>query len=138
MVGTLVSQIENPTVALNQMAPGSGLLDDLASSPDPGIPYILLTGNTAIIPAAARSDGKFPGLFARLLARLAPARFVQTVASPFFFGQPNDIAVAVTSMRSIAAGRTPPVDVRPVACDHLSYFNSEAGVKALAHAIGGG
>ena len=54
------------------------------------------------------------------------------VANPFFLDQANDIAVSVASMENIAPGRKPPYDVRPVACDHLSYFRDPASVKALA------
>ncbi len=42
------------------------------------------------------------------------------------------MAVSVASMENIAAGRKPAYDVRPVACDHLSYFRDPEGLKALA------
>jgi hypothetical protein len=32
---------------------------------------------------------------------------LHTVANPFFFGQANDVAVAVASLESVAAGRVP-------------------------------
>jgi hypothetical protein len=69
---------------------------------------------------------------ARLLTRLSSPEFLHKVANPFFLDQENDVVVSVASMNSIAAGRKLPFDVRPVACDHLSYFRDPAGLNALA------
>jgi hypothetical protein len=69
------------------------------------------------------------------MARLTSPDFLHTVANPFFLGQENDIAVSVASMENIATGRTSPFAVRPAACDHLSYFNDPAGLKALADVL---
>ena len=57
------------------------------------------------------------------------------VANPFFLSQANDVAVSVASMENIAPGRKPPYEVRPVACDHLSYFRDPAGLKALVEVL---
>jgi pimeloyl-ACP methyl ester carboxylesterase len=135
-VGALLDQMENPTVALNEMLSSSKVLAELKASADPGIPYIMLAGNTSIIPAAtAAPDAAKPSVLSRLLARLTSPTFLHDVANPFFHDQANDVAVSVTSMKNIADGRAPAYNVRPVACDHLSYFNDPAGLKALAQVL---
>ena len=133
VVGGLAAWIENPTVALNEMLPTSKVLEALKQSPDPGIPYVMLAGNTSIIPAAAESsNGGKASLLARLLTRLTSPELFHKVANPFFLDQENDVAVSVASMENIPSGRKQPFDVRPVACDHLSYFRDPEGLKALA------
>ncbi len=133
VVGGLAAWIENPTVALNEMLPTSKVLEALKQSPDPGIPYVMLAGNTSIIPAAAESsNGGNASLLARLLTRLTSPELLHKVAIPFFLDQENDVAVSVASMENIPSGRKQPFDVRPVACDHLSYFRDPEGLKALA------
>ena len=133
VVGGLAAWIENPTVALNEMLPTSKVLEALKQSPDPGIPYVMLAGNTSIIPAAAESsNGGKASLLARLLTRLTSPELLHKVANPFFLDQENDVAVSVASMENIPSGRKQPFDVRPVACDHLSYFRDPEGLKALA------
>jgi pimeloyl-ACP methyl ester carboxylesterase len=114
-------------VALRQMAPGSELLENLYASIDPKLPYTLIAGNTSQIPAspAARSRLK------RLLARLWSNRTKYELADLFFSGADNDIAVSTESMRRLAEGRSPACEVREAACDHLTYFSSEAGLAAL-------
>jgi Caspase domain len=136
VVSALAARMEKPTVTLNEMLPTSKVLADLKQSPDPGIPYVLIAGNTSIIPAAvaAPAAGK-ASVFARLLARLTSPELLHTVANPFFLGQANDVAVSIASMENIATGRKSPFNVHPAACDHLSYFRDPAGLKALADVL---
>jgi hypothetical protein len=124
--------MENPTVALNEMLPTSKFLSELKQSPDPGIPYVMLAGNTSIIPAAVAASDSKASVFARLLTRLQSPELLHKVANPFFLDQENDVAVSVASMENVPSGRKQPFDVRPVACDHLSYFRDAEGLKALA------
>ena len=130
----LSAMAENPTVALNEMLSTSKVLADLKASPDPGIPYFLVAGNTSIIEAATQeSDPARKGsAFSRLVSRLTSPDLLHTVANPFFLLQPNDIAVSVTSMENLPENRKLPLKVQPAACDHLSYFNDQAGLKELA------
>lgn len=132
MLGSLVSTIETIDIALDQMKPNSDFLKSLAASDDPGIPYSIIAGNTSIIGAALEEQEK-----SSLLQRLMQKLFGQVVALPFF-GQPNDIAATVYSIKSVPEGRTIPLKVQEVACDHLTYFSSEAGLKALLAALNEG
>ncbi len=135
-LGGLAGLIENPTVALNEMLSTSKALADLKASPDPGIPYVMLAGNTSIIREAVDpTKPEQKSLVGRLLAKLSSPELLHTVADPFFLHEANDVAVSVASMTSIPAGRTRALDVRPVACDHMSYFHDPAGVSALARVL---
>jgi pimeloyl-ACP methyl ester carboxylesterase len=115
VLGSLVSGLERLDVNLDQMQPGSDFLKALARSPDPGIPYVMLAGNTTLVPAALTIDvgGLSPAM--RLLVRILSRLLLHSVAEPFFRGQANDVAVAVSSMETVPGPRTPLYDIRPVA-----------------------
>jgi hypothetical protein len=138
VLGSLAGVLEKPTVSLQEMLPTAPVLVELNQSADPKIPYVMLAGNTSLIPAATVSEGAGGSLLSRLLARLTSPEFLHDAADPFFLDRANDIAVLVTSMENVAAGRTPVLDVRLVACDHLSYFTVQAGLKGLAGVLAEG
>ena len=129
-IATSVSSLEIIDVAFDQMQPSSQFLQNLAVSPDPKIPYAIVAGNTSIIPAALESSPGESSLLARLLQKL----FNRAVSIPFL-GQPNDIAVTVESIKSIARERVFQSQVQEIGCDHMSYFRHPEGLKALTHAI---
>jgi pimeloyl-ACP methyl ester carboxylesterase len=135
-IGSLVSATESIDVSLDQMNPRSPFLATLAGSPDPGIPYTVLAGNTSVIPAAKASDpGKSKNRLARLWDKIKKTNWTHAGANLAFFNQPNDIAVSVVSIRSVPDSRSPkPVKVE-VACDHVSYFSTQVGLQALADAL---
>jgi hypothetical protein len=58
---------------------------------------------------------------------LTSPQLLHEVANPFFLNQANDVAVSIANMGNIAPGRKPHYDIRPVGCDHLSYFRNTAG-----------
>jgi hypothetical protein len=66
-----------------------------------------------------------------LLARLWSDRTRYDLANLFFGGADNDVAVSLASMGHLAE-RTPGCDLRPVACDHLSYFHHGDALRELA------
>jgi pimeloyl-ACP methyl ester carboxylesterase len=134
--GNLVAAAETIDVTLDEMKPGSDLIAGLAASADPGIPYTVLAGNTSVIPAATDVEGtqqksRIERLFNCL--RLRPA--LHKVASLAFFGHPNDVAASVESISSLPKNRVKPIIVREVACDHMSYFTTEEGLRALAKVL---
>jgi pimeloyl-ACP methyl ester carboxylesterase len=130
VLGTLLSAIETIDIALDQMQPNSEFLRSLRESEDPKIPYTILAGNTSIIPAALHPQGQEPPVLERLLKKL-----FNTVVDLPFFGQPNDIAVTVHSIKSVPHGRSPEPQIQEVACDHLIYFIHPTGLEALATAL---
>lgn len=123
VLGSLMSGIDAVDVTLDAMKPNSSFLRDLAASPDPGIPYSVIAGNTSIIRAAMEEEEETVSRLKRLIQRLR----IQVVEFPFL-SQPNDIAVKVDSIKSVPEGRMIPPNIQEVACDHLTYFveNSDA------------
>jgi len=133
VLGALLTALKSVDETLDQMDPKSNFLKSLASSPDPGIPYRILAGNTSIISAAIERQGQ--SRLARLLAKLNTQELLHITTALAFFGAPNDIAVSVESIKSVPAGRSPEAVVSEVACDHISYFGTDAGLSALAEAL---
>lgn len=136
ILGGLLNALEFVDRTLDQMHPGSDTLKKLQGSNDPGITYSVLAGNTSIIPTAMdKKDGQ-SSLFDRLMAKLKLQRLLhKSTEATVFFGHPNDIAVSVTSIKNIPGGWSKANVPEEVACDHISYFSTEAGIKALANAL---
>lgn len=130
LLGTGVGAIETIDVSLDQMEANSPFLKSLATSPDPGIPYTIVAGNTSLVSAALPPESELqPAAIERLMQKL----FNRVVALPFF-EQPNDIAVTVHSIKNVPV-RVLPSNVLEVACDHLVYFTHPEGLKGLSEAI---
>ena len=124
VVGVAATALEAVDVSLDQMKPESKFLNNLASSPDPGIPYSIVAGNTSIIPAALASQENQPSLIKRLREKL-----FDQVIDLAFLRQPNDIAVNVNSDRIY------PPQIQEVGCDHMVYFYHPQGIRGLSLAI---
>jgi pimeloyl-ACP methyl ester carboxylesterase len=133
ILGALMSAVERVDVTLDQMAPQSALLKNLATSPDPGISYTVLAGNTSLL-SAALLDSTIKHRLTRLFEKLSMQHLLHGTATLAFFGEPNDMAVSVASITNVPAFTklSPPREVR---CDHLSYFSTEAGLRALAETL---
>ena len=132
LIGDLAGAVETVDVALDEMAPNSQFLIDLEHSADPKVPYTLLIGDTSIVPAGIAN-----GVLQRLLTRLAPQRVLHDVTALAFLNKPNDIAVAVTSAGAVPRPRTPAPVTSEVACDHITFFTSDAGRRALLEVLKG-
>lgn len=130
VLGGLLTAVEAVDVTLDQMEPGSEFLDSLSMAPDPHVPYTIIAGNTSLAHHAGLSQRNV----LTLIRRLAPRVLVQKLTTLAFFGQPNDIAVSVASVGDVPAGRIPAPVVREVYCDHVTYFTTEIGLRALADA----
>jgi pimeloyl-ACP methyl ester carboxylesterase len=128
VLGPLLKGVELADVTLDQMKGGSDFLQTLNGSDDPGIPYMLVAGNTAVIPAALEATGTEESPLRRLLGRL---RAVDAAASLALLRQPNDLVVSVHSATALAGERAAGRQARVVGCDHFSYFASEAGTGIL-------
>jgi len=127
----LVEGLEMVDNALDQMNPGSDFLKNLAASPKPTVPYSIIAGNTSLVAAALEKDREGASLFDRLWLRMKPKPWLHTVTVPLFFGQPNDTAVTVASVRHAPMGE----QAIEVACDHITYFNTKEGLELLAQLL---
>lgn len=127
----LVKAARWANVTLDQLKPDSAFLKDLAASPDPAVPYTVVTGNTALL-APAGGDGS---RLSRMLSRLWSGRAKYDAADLLFGGGANDLAVSGVSMVAVA-DRRPAVRLVRVGCDHLTYFSSPDGLRAVAAAAG--
>jgi pimeloyl-ACP methyl ester carboxylesterase len=122
MVAKLLEFMEEKERSLEQMKPNSDLLRELGKASGSSVAYTIIAGDRSLVPEAVESQ---------VLERLADRLFAGTLDMAFF-GQPNDLAATVASMKAVEKEG---VSVDNVACDHFSYFNSETGLTALAKAL---
>jgi pimeloyl-ACP methyl ester carboxylesterase len=117
--------------ALDQMQPDSPFFKAIAHNLDPQVPYTIIAGDRSL-PTSLQSQDRLR----RLMAKLFTPVVNKVVDGLVFGGEPNDIAVHLASIKSVSGDRTPQPKVLPnVACDHLTYFTTEAGLKALVDAL---
>jgi len=132
----LVCVSENLNVTMREMIEGSSVLEELSQSGDPHVSYTIIAGNTSLSLAATELiPGKEKSRFALLMQRLLSQNLWHRLAGLAFFDKPNDIAVSVESIGFVPTDRSPQPYIREVACDHLTYFTTEVGLRALAEAL---
>jgi pimeloyl-ACP methyl ester carboxylesterase len=85
-VWQLLSTLGKVDKTLGEMSPNSAFIKSLSQNPDPKVPYTVLAGDTQLI------DRQRAKAMKQLLRR---------ILSLAFLDQPNDISVAVTSIRSL-------------------------------------
>lgn len=137
VVAELLDFLEANDNSLAQMQPGSPILHELETNPDPGIPYTIIAGDRSVMAAAlAAEPEKQSSLLQRLMEKLFN-KGVDKMVNFTFFEQPNDIAVTLTSIKNVSSNRTPPPKIYTpdAACDHLTYFTNPAGLNALIRAL---
>jgi len=124
------------TKALDQMQPGSEILTELAVSRDPGVQYTIVVGDRSLTPSALQPQTDKGSPVQRLVKTLF-GKAVNKAVNLTFFGEPNDIAVLLTSIKNVSAERSPkPIILIPnAACDHLTYFTNLEGLKKLSQAL---
>ncbi|MBW4569667.1 MAG: caspase family protein [Tolypothrix carrinoi HA7290-LM1] len=138
IVADLLKVLENNDKSLEQMQPDSPILKELAENPDPGVPYTIIAGDRSVMAAAnakLQADKQINPLKELMQRMFDPS--VNKVVDMAFFSQPNDIAVTLTSIKSVNSKRKPqPTILSPdTACDHLTYFTHPAGLTALSRAL---
>jgi pimeloyl-ACP methyl ester carboxylesterase len=119
-------------VALAEMSPDSEFLKKLNLTQDVAVRYSILAGNTSLVVAALESDNGQPNRIQRLFRKLNPGKLIdQSTTALAFFGSPNDIAVSVKAIGNVPRSLGGQPLIHELACDHLTYFSSEAGVNGL-------
>lgn len=137
IITALLSFLEANDNALDQMRPQSDFIQSIAKNIDPKVQYTIIAGDRSIRSSALEIEpGKNSSQIQRLMQKLFGSA-VDSVVDAVFLQQPNDIAVTLSSIKSINLERTPqPRIILPdTACDHLTYFTSQAGLDALAQAL---
>jgi len=115
-------------VALTNMQSGSKYLARLNEYRPRTTPYSMVNGNTRFILPDPTDDEAWEAEV-RFLERIFRRFNRNSLMDLAFFRAPNDIAVSVESQQTIPGeGKFDRVEV---ACDHMSYFVSPAGVKGL-------
>lgn len=123
--------------AVDQMKPDSDFIYSMGKTIDPNVQYTIIAGDRSIrSEALAIEPGKNSSQIQRLMQKLFGSA-VDKVVDTVFFQQPNDIAVTLESIKKIDLERNPkPIIISPdAACDHLTYFTEDAGLKALVQAL---
>jgi hypothetical protein len=110
------------TVTLEQLSPGGELVKSLGRAADPNIRYTVIAGDIAACEAAGDA-----------LPRRLAMKLGRSAALGLLFGdEPHDAFASLPSMSAVPAARQPSrIVIGPVACHHLSYFSSPAGLAAL-------
>jgi hypothetical protein len=140
-VTAALAGFERIDTTLDQLRLNSEFYKDLNRSPDPGVPYHVVIGSTREITPAARpiAPAATPGqAFAQAAARVFSPRVVHRLLSVAFANQPNDMAISVKSAEAVTRlkpERKPAPNVTVVECDHISYFSTPVGLKALGAAL---
>jgi pimeloyl-ACP methyl ester carboxylesterase len=122
-----VEKIDN---SLDQMQPNSAFLRSLSLNPDPQIPYTIVAGDRSTLLKQQAN------ILRRLMSKLFTPAINHVINDLVFGGKLNDIAVSLASIKSVQNTRSPQPKILPhVACDHLTYFTTEVGLKALVEAL---
>lgn len=137
VVAELLDFLEANDPSLDAMQADSAFMKEMDRNADPQIPYTIIAGDRALVPAVLQVQ---PEAQSSPLQRLLNKLFTQAVdraVALAFFEQPNDIAVSLASIKSVSANRSPqPTILQPdAACDHLTYFTTQAGLETLGLAL---
>ena len=137
ILGSLMAKFEEAVgTSLAQMNKDSDFLNDLKTSPDPGVRYSIVAGNTSLLKEALTArDGNGASRIKLLFEKLNLQSVLHSTASLAFFGSANDIAAGVDSIYSVP-GFEKLDAIREVPCDHMSYFTTEVGLEALNDSLG--
>lgn len=115
------------------LQPKSDFLAQLRESTDPNVSYTVLQGNTSLIGDDATSRNHI----SRILGKIGVDKITEKALTSFLFGENNDLLVSVNSMGKIDAHKNWAITpkAQPVACDHMSYYNSIAGKEAILESL---
>ena len=122
--------VEQNDNSLDQMQPDSEFIKAIATNPDPQVPYTIIAGDKATVVKEQTNRLR------RLMNKLFTPAINKVLDDLIFGGEPHDIAVSIASIQSVDQERSPQPQVLPsIACDHMTYFTSEPGLKALVEAL---
>ncbi len=118
---------------LKQMKPSSDFLSALNDGTDPRIPYVVIAGDTQLLPLGKAEKR----LLEKLLEKFKEKAYYESLTQ-LIFREPNDIAASVDSIHHLE-GREgwdiPPI-LEIIPSDHIMYFDLPDGQAALKKALG--
>jgi pimeloyl-ACP methyl ester carboxylesterase len=119
---------------LKQMNPDSEFLKALNVGTDPGIPYVIIAGNTQLIPFAVQD--KQVKLLKKIMQRFKKRGHYDAL-DLLLFKAANDIAVSTQFIKEIPGADqwANPPRILESACDHLSYFGDPAGLECIEEVL---
>ncbi|MGB0523055.1 MAG: esterase/lipase family protein, partial [Flammeovirgaceae bacterium] len=124
---------EKVFVTLQQMNAESDFIKNLNGSTfDPKIPYTIICGDTSQIPRMQTDAAK--KTIKAAIAKLGSDGQAKLL-DDLIFKVRNDIAVSVDSIKEVSEERSPAPKKIEVACDHMSYFVTDAGLDALTETV---
>jgi hypothetical protein len=129
---------EKIDTTIDQLKVNSEFYKDLNGSGDPKVAYYVVVGDTKQIEVSATGTEDQGNALARVARRVFSPRTGHRILSLAFANRPNDMALSVASAEIVATltpARNPIPAVAVVDCDHISYFDTEAGLKALSIAL---
>jgi pimeloyl-ACP methyl ester carboxylesterase len=125
-ISWLGKAVETAMVTVKEQIPNSTFFQLLNESPDAGVPYRIVVGNTQLLLTPKKDvDGTLRKIYEHFKSRKMFA------VSDSFFGEANDMVVPNASIGS--AGLQKNVKIEVIPAHHFSYFVPETdGLKALA------
>jgi pimeloyl-ACP methyl ester carboxylesterase len=118
-ISWLGKAVDTALVTVKQQVPNSPFFQALNNSPDVGVPYRIVVGNTKLLMTPKKDvDGTFRKIMEHFKSRKLFG------LSDSFFGEPNDMVVPDSSIGS--AGLQKNVKIEVIPSHHFSYFVPES------------
>ncbi|GEP97771.1 alpha/beta fold hydrolase [Chitinophaga cymbidii] len=124
----LLKQLKlHPGETLNELKPGSSLLQTLSTSKaPPGVEYRILGGDTSLL---QHYNGDDPFL-KRILSLAKDNILYPGLTQRVYEKEPNDMAVTLSSMRAVPSANGE-VKLQVVASNHLAYFREQESLGQI-------
>ena len=124
-ISWLGKAVDTALVTVKQQVPNSPFFQQLNTSPDAGVPYRIVVGNTKLL---ITPEKDVEGTFRRVIEHFRSRKMY--AVSDTFFGEDNDIVVPNASIGSAGSQKNVKIEIIPA--HHFSYFVPEAdGLKML-------
>jgi pimeloyl-ACP methyl ester carboxylesterase len=131
-ISWLGKAVDTALVTVKEQVPNSPFFQALNNSPDTGVPYRIVVGNTKLLLTPKKDvDGTLRKIMEHFKSRKLFG------VSDSFFGEPNDMIVPDSSIGS--AGLQKNVKIEVIAAHHFSYFVPESdSLKTFATFVNDG
>lgn len=122
----VLRQLYRQGVGVADLAVDSPILQKLNALEEPSnVPYLVLAGENLPAPGETRRLNRI-------------AHKVLDTGLDTLFGEQNDIAIGLSSMRSLRGGAYPNLQVQNLPCDHFHYYVTPEGQRTIKEWVTGG